>query len=104
MDCYEEAKKTYDNYGVINEAIIQARADKEGTSLEFASPTEDNAHKYLKIAADIAKEIASYSFPKLKSIERPKNSPLDGMTPQEKLQAMKQAVLMLEMQVKGESK
>lgn len=44
--------------------------------------------KHLKIAGDMVKEIASYSFPKLKAIEQVKNSPLDGMSPEQKLEAL----------------
>lgn len=55
---------------------------------------------YLKLALDAAREIASYSYPKLKSIERKPTNALEGMSPQEKLQAMKQAVLLLEGEIK----
>lgn len=103
IECYKNAKKTYDNYGEIYDAICDARADKEGTLREFVSPTEDNAHKYLKIAADIAKDIAGYAYPKLKAIERTENDPLKGMTTEQRLEAMKHAVAMLELQVKSSS-
>jgi hypothetical protein len=52
----------------------------------------------LKVAGDMAKEIASYSMPKLKAMEVSTSNPLDGMTNAEKLEKLKQAVIMLEQQ------
>src|ERR1700744_361325 len=46
----------------------------------------------LKLVLDAAKEIGQYSQPKLKSIEVSKGSSLEGMSQEEKLIAMKQAV------------
>lgn len=54
----------------------------------------------LKIAGDMAKEIASYTMPKPKAIEIVTSNPLDNMSPAEKLEAMRQAVAMLEHEVK----
>lgn len=96
IECYLEAKKTYDNYAIIYESIEDARIEK-GLN---AMPTEDKADKYLKIAADIAKDLSSYAYPKLKSVEK---GPLDvtkEMTPEQRLEAMKHAVQMLELQIK----
>lgn len=101
IECYRDAKKTYDNYGLIYDAISDARQEKNSATGEFATPTEDNAHKYLKIAADIAKDLASYSYPKLKAIEQTKGSPLDGMTSEQKLEAARTTVQMLELQIKA---
>lgn len=56
----------------------------------------------LKIAADAVKEIAAYSLPKLKSIEHTNENPLDHMTKEEKLEAMKSAVKMLESEIDKE--
>lgn len=101
IECYTEAKKTYDNYGTIYAAIVEA---KEARDREFGFsnvPPEDQAHKYLKIAADIAKDLSSYAYPKLKAIEQTKSDPTHGMTPEQKLEAMKQAVQMLELQIKA---
>lgn len=100
IECYREAKKTYDNYGIIYEAISEARERQNDATGQFAAPTEDNAHKYLKIAADIAKDLASYAYPKLKQIEQKKADHLKDMTPEQKLEAMKHAVAALEAQVK----
>lgn len=103
IECYQDAKKTYNNYGEIYDAICDAKAEKEGSTREFSAPTEDHAHKYLKIASDIAKDLSSYAYPKLKAIEREVNNPTKGMTPEQRLEAMKHAVAMLELQVKDKS-
>lgn len=97
IECYREAKKTYDNYGTIYDAICDANKEKG----EHFAPPEDNAHKYLKIAADIAKDLASYSYPKLKAIEQTKGSAIAGMTVAEKLQAARFMVKALESEVAG---
>lgn len=102
MDCYKEAKKTYDNYGLIYDAISEARDDKNHETGQFAAPTEDHAHKYLKIAADIAKELASYSYPKLKAIEQRRVNGTEGMSIEEKLEAARLMVQVLEREVKNE--
>lgn len=60
-----------------------------------------DAVAYLKIAGDMAKELAGYVNPKLKAIEHSKElSPLDGMADQQKLEAMKLALGYFEAQVK----
>lgn len=102
IECYREARKIFDNYGVIYDAICDAREEKALTTGALNVPPEDKAHTYLKIAGDMAKDIASYTYPKLKAIERTNNPTLDNMSAQEKLEAMKQAVAYLEMQVKAE--
>lgn len=96
IDCCKEAKKTYDNYATIYDAICEA---KEASGNPF--PVEDKADRYLKIAVDAAKEIASYAYPKLKSIEHQKDNPLKDMTPEQRLEAMKHAVNLLEGQIKA---
>ena len=95
IECYRDAKKIYDSYGIIYDALTEAKI-KTGDPF----PVEDKADKYLKICLDAAKDLASYSFPKLKAIEQEKNNPLDGMSPEQKLEALQQAVKVLEMQVK----
>ncbi len=57
--------------------------------------------KALSIALDAASEIASYCFPKLKSIEHTKVNALSGMSAQEKLQALKDAQTILELEIKA---
>jgi hypothetical protein len=100
IDCYVEAKKTYDNYGTIYDAICDARIAKNDKDGSFAAPATDEGHKYLKIAADIAKDLAGYAYPKLKAIEQTKSNSLEGMTTEQRLEAMRQAVKFLEAQVK----
>ena len=99
IEIYLEAKKTYDNYAVIYEAISDAR-DKQGLD---ARPVEDKQDKYLKIAGDMAKELASYAYPKLKAIEHKKENPTDGMTPEQKLEFLKVMENKLKLEVKSGS-
>jgi hypothetical protein len=65
------------------------------------SMMESKADVYLKIAANCAAELASYTYPKLKAIERITSNPLEGMTHEQKLEAMRQAVKALEAQSNG---
>lgn len=58
---------------------------------------------YLKIAADLARDMCTYTYPKLKSMEVKKENALENMSAQERLEAMKQAVAMLEAQMKVEA-
>lgn len=100
MDIYDEAKRTYDNYSVIYQAICDAKDEQARLTGTLAIPPEDKADKYLKIAADMAKDLATYSYPKLKAVEQIKPSPLENMTVQEKLDAAKAMVMILEDQAK----
>lgn len=50
-----------------------------------------------------AKEAAKYLYPHRKSIEHKSDEPLNGMSPLQKLEALRQAVLLLESQVKSAS-
>lgn len=77
-------------------------ADKEATGRY--SPMESKASEYLKLYATIAMHISKFRYPMLKAIEHTRPDPLEGMTPEQRLEAMKQAVLMLEAQVKPEPK
>lgn len=79
-------------------ALLELFADAK-KSMESAS--EEARPQYLKIAADIAKELAAYSYPKLKAIEYTGHNPLDDMTPAQKLEAARSAVQMFELQVKA---
>jgi hypothetical protein len=65
------------------------------------SPMESNAHKYLGHALSALSEIASRSYPKLKSVEQRKANPTDGMTLEQKLEAAKVMVLLLEREASG---
>ena len=64
MDCYKKAMDDYEYYAEL------LRANR-------ISPMEDNSYKNLKIAADLAEKIASYTYPKLKSIEQVKDMDQD---------------------------
>lgn len=72
IEIYQEARKIYDGYGKIYEAIRQAKSDGAG----YDVPLEDKADKYLKIALDSASEIASYAYAKRKAIETTVNPEL----------------------------
>lgn len=85
IHCYRESLGTWE----------QMKKDHRGTILP------EDAHRYLKIAADAAKDLAGYAYPRLKAIEQKITNPLDGMTPEQKLEALKQAVALLEVQVHG---
>lgn len=69
---------------------------------EFNQGRDEDRIAALRIAADMAKELASYSMPKLKAIEIVKNNSLESMTVQEKIDAMKEAVKLMEQEVKKE--
>ncbi len=56
------------------------------------------ANGQMLLAAD---KMAPYVYPKLSSIEVKKENHLDKMTPKEKLEAMKQAIKMLESEVEN---
>jgi hypothetical protein len=81
-------------------ALAQFADDLEKLESGRISPMESSAAQYLKIACDVSKELASYSYPKLKAIEQQKPDPLIDMTPVQKLEAMRQAVKMLEAETK----
>lgn len=100
VECYRDAKRVYDSYGIIYDAIVEAKEEQCREKGYQAVPPEDNAHKYLKIAADIAKDLSGYAYPKLKAIEQTKDDALAGMSPEQRLEAMKHAVQMLELQIK----
>jgi len=82
--------------------VAEARfeAEIELTDSGRYSPMESNAHAYLKMAIDANKELCSFVNPKLKSIEQTKTDHLSDMSPEQKLEAAKQAVRMMELEVK----
>jgi len=104
VECYRDAKKVYDNYGIIYDAILEAKEEQAREKGYAPIPPEDKADKYLKIAADIAKDLTSYAYPKLKAIEQSGSNPTADMTPEEKLEAARLMVKALEMEVKNDSK
>lgn len=80
-------------------SVAEALLDIHNKGMELYESKGDP--QGLKIAGDMVKEIASYYLPKLKSVEHSNKSPLTGMTSVEKLEAMKQAVKMLEKEVEA---
>lgn len=68
----------------------------------YESAGREEAPQYLAIATKLLDSMASFSVPKLKSIEVTQGSPLEGMTTEEKLEATKKAQVMLEEQLKQE--
>lgn len=99
IECYREAWTIYKGYAEIYQAIW----DKRLAQNEKSPPPEDKADKYLKIALDSATDLAGYAYPKMKSVEHQKPDQLEGMTPVQKLEALKELVKALEHQVKSES-
>lgn len=63
IEIYTEAKKIYASYAEIYSAISEAR------EVKGLIPLEEKSDKYLKIAGDMACEIASYAYPKRKAVE-----------------------------------
>ncbi len=98
IDCYQSAIKIYENYDTIYDAIVDRKLE-----LGNKTPTEDKAHIYLKIAGDLAKEISSYAYPKLKATDT-KRDPLEGLTEQEILEVLKNAQAALEHRIKEKEK
>lgn len=62
-------------------------------------PIPEEAAKYLKIASDNVKEIACYAYPRLKAIERKNFNPLEGMTPEQTLEALEKAAAILKIEM-----
>ena len=91
------ASKFIELYGI---ALAQFTEELEKESSGRISPMESSAAKYLKIACDQVSSLAGYAYPRLKTIEQVTAGPLDGMNVHEKLEALKQAVQMLEAQAK----
>jgi hypothetical protein len=97
-----EFKHTLEKYNFNPAEALLELYDKANQGWEFGNREEKPI--YLKIAADLARDICQYTYPKLKSLELKKENALEGMTPEERLEAMKQAVAMLEAQIKEEVK
>ncbi len=93
------ASAMMDIFKISMERFVQETQKEDSGQI---SPMESNAAKYLKIAAEEANNLASYAYPKMKAIERTPLSPLDGMTPEQKLEAAKTAVKMLELKIKSD--
>ena len=87
-----------DIYKVAMEKFTQECAKEDSGRI---SPMESNAAKYLKIASEQASELASFAYTKLKAIEHQTVSLTDGMSTQEKLEASRMMVKLLEEEVKN---
>lgn len=59
----------------------------------------DEIPKYLKIAADLAMDIADRVYPRLKAIEHKTSNPYEGMSAEQKLEIMRAASKALEEQL-----
>lgn len=95
VEVFERAKKRYEALtGKVDEHV------KDGVSGVKITFGQDNAHHYLRIMADMAKELQSYNAPKLKSIEHKPRGPLDDMSDEDKLAALKAAVKFMEAEIK----
>lgn len=68
--------------------------NKAMIAYESASP--DNKASYLSIASQAADRMQPYVYPKLSSIEVKQSNPLEGMSPQEKLELMREAIKSVE--------
>lgn len=83
-------------------AMSQFTHQLEGLQSGALSPMESEASKYLKLCVELVADMASYSLPKLKSVEQQKSDAFEGMTPKERLEAMKHATAMYELQIKND--
>lgn len=92
------ASAMLDLYKISMECFIEDRKKEE---LKQISPMESNAARYLKTCADLLQALASYSYPKLKSIDHTtKPDPFEGMTPEQRLQAAESALEMMKLKMK----
>lgn len=91
MEIYFKAKGLFDNYGIIYDKLVEGALERGDPF-----PVEDKADKYLKISLDAVKEIASYCYPKLKSIELKDKNPLEDLSRDEKIKELKNAIVVLE--------
>jgi hypothetical protein len=90
------ASALMDVYKIAMEKFI-SEVEKEDSGR--ISPMESNAAKYLKIAADNASDLATYAYPKLKAIEQKRVNETEGMTIEQKLEAARLMVQLLEREV-----
>ena len=95
INAAKEAKKTYENYAVIYEAICKGR------EMNGLFPTDDKADKYLSIYADTAAKVARHVFPTIKAIEPTTPSLTEGLSDTEKLQMAETAIKVLKARVDG---
>lgn len=63
---------------------------------------ESQAHEYLKTYVKIASDISKFLYPQRKAIDV-KQDPTNNMTPEQRLEAMKHAVALLELKARDKS-
>jgi hypothetical protein len=89
--CCNEAMTTY---SALKEEAKGCDERREALSIIGTAAT------YLKVASDTARDMAHFSYPRLKSIEFERVNPLSDMSPEMKLEMMKQAVIKGEQDLK----
>lgn len=92
LEIYHDARFTYKSYVTIFEAIVRAAENKQG----FSAPTADNTPVYMRMALDAAIQMCKFSYPSLKAIELTDTNSLDGLTNEQKIEALKGALKFLE--------
>ena len=96
-------RDTAQRLGIDPFEILLRFAAGDWKALGYKSEKYKKSTKYVIepfIRAKAAQEAAQYIFPKLRTIDQPKANALEGMTPEQRLEAMKHAVAMLEDQTK----
>lgn len=81
-------------------AMTRMTEEMEKEDAGTISPMESKVPQFMKIACDAAKELANYAYPKLKAIEQQRVNPTQDMTADQKLEAAKMMVHVLEQQAK----
>lgn len=81
-------------------ALARFIEDSEKEDSGRISPMESKAAEYLKIYVKVACEISSYIYPKRKAVEHTNSDTTRDMSPEQRLEAMKHAVELLELQLK----
>ena len=91
---FNPAQELINNYKIAMESFIH---EQEQMANHTLSPMEGKAHVYLKMAQDAASQLASYAYPKLKSMELSQSNQLNDMTKEQKIEMLKSALEQLEM-------
>lgn len=100
-----KVRDTANRLGIDPFEILLRFAAGDWKALGYKSEKYKKSTRYVIepfVRAKAAQEAAQYILPKLRSIEQPKSNALAGMTPEQRLEAMKHAVTMLEAQTKKE--
>lgn len=86
-----------EGFDAAKEIIGIFRAAKQ----KFEDPTTTDKSTYLSIALDAANKITHYSYPVPKIPDQATANALEGMTPEQKLEALKHAALLVEKEIKA---